>query len=298
MRISIVGPTASGKTNLAIDAARLFKAVAIFSCDSMAVYRFMDLGTAKPLKDELGGVRYRLIDLVDPTDEFSIAQFRTAADAGEGELGPDMVPFYVGGSGLYHSAVFDQLVIPPTDPVVRQKLETIVEEDGLDVMYAELSRLDPLAASRINSNNGRRIIRALEVIEITGSMFSSFGDGIAKYKDAGNVIYGLDFNFPELDLKIEARVDRLIQHGWIDECRWLKDNFNLSRTARLAIGYRELFDYCDGHTSLDDAREMIIRRTKKLARRQRSWFKRDPRIQWFGNSEELLIALSERLDVR
>ncbi len=288
MRISIVGPTASGKTNIAIDIATQMSDVALLSCDSMAVYKYMDLGTAKPNRIELRGVQYYLIDLVEPSEEFSIAQFRKAASLCEDSLEAANVPVYVGGSGLYHSAVFDSLAIPPTDATLRHNLELAIKETGTAVFYQRLQALDPEAASRIDPNNVRRIVRALEVIELTGQRFSSFGPGINNYRPSSNKILGIHLEVIDLDKRIADRVDKLIANGWVEECMWLRENTILSRTARLAIGYREMFDYLAGLTSMDQTRVDIIRRSQKLARRQRSWFARDPRIEWFDDPKQLL----------
>ena len=291
-----MGATAAGKTKLSLELARREARIALFSCDSMAVYRHMDIGTAKPTKAELGGLTYRLIDLVDPSEEFSIAAFQAHARAAEEELLDDKVALYVGGSGLYHSAIFNSLVIPPSDPEVRAALEADRGRIGFEAMYQRLKDLDPAAAAKIEINNSRRLVRALEVIEITASPYSGFGPGIAAYGSSDAVILGLSSDLGALDVAIANRVTEQFEAGWIQECEKLAAMGALSRSASFAIGYREIFAHLRGEISREGAIAATIRRTRRFARRQRSWFGRDPRIQWYNSSSQLIEALLEALD--
>lgn len=295
MRIGLVGATGVGKTGLALELARAEPRLALFSCDSMAVYRGMDLGTAKPGPEELGGVTYHLIDLADPGQEFSVADFQRAAEAEESALAPGRVPLYVGGTGLYVSAVFDRLAIPPSDPDVRSSIEAELAVVGPAAMHRRLLELDPLAASRMEQGNARRIVRALEVIAITGRPFSSFGPGLSSYREPGGRLFGLQMDFELLDRRIAARVSELLELGWLDECERLLAGGPLSRTASQAIGYHELFSVLRGEIELAEAVPVIIQRTRRLARRQRSWFRRDPRIAWREDPAELGADLLELL---
>ncbi len=294
-RIALIGATGIGKTALSLELARSDARVALFSCDSMAVYTHMDLGTAKPTPGELGSLKYRLIDLVMPTEEFSVAAFQRHALDAEAELGDEEVALYVGGSGLYHAVIFDALVIPPSDLAVRAALEAELAAVGFVEMYARLAAQDLAAAAKIEANNSRRLIRALEVIEITQRPFSSFGPGMTAYANRGELLFGLDTELAELDLRIEARVHELIEAGWVKECEELAELGELSRSASYAIGYRELFAYLDGEITLEAAIVATIARTRRLVRRQRSWFSRDPRIIWFSEPAKLRDAIYEHL---
>ena len=291
MRIGLVGATGVGKTGLALELARAEPRLALFSCDSMAVYRGMDLGTAKPDSKELGAITYRLVDLADPGQEFSVADYQRAAGSAENVLAAGQVPLYVGGTGLYFSAVFDRLAIPPSDPMVREGIANELGAVGAAEMHRRLAEVDPLAASRIEPGNVRRIVRALEVIAITGRRFSSFGPGLAAYREPGGLLFGLQMEFELLDARIEARVSELLGRGWLAECERLLAAGPLSRTAAQAIGYHELFSVLRGEAILDQVVPVIVARTRRLARRQRSWFRRDPRIVWHEDPAELGAAL-------
>ena len=291
-----MGATGAGKTKLSLELARHEARIALFSCDSMAVYRQMDIGTAKPSSAELGGLTYRLIDLVDPSEEFSIAAFQAHAKAAEDELRDGEVALYVGGSGLYHSAIFNSLVIPPSDPAVRATLEADLERVGFEVMYQRLKEIDPAGAAKIEINNSRRLIRALEVCEITASPYSGFGPGISAYEPSDAVILGLRSEIGVLDGAIANRVLEQFEAGWIQECEKLAAMGELSRSASFAIGYREIFAYLRGEITRERAIEATIARTRRFARRQRSWFGRDPRIRWYDSPAELSDALLGSLE--
>ena len=295
-RISIVGATGTGKTALSIKLALQDRRFELLSCDSMAVYRHMDLGTAKPRPEELGDLNYRLINLVEPTEEFSIAQFQHFAQEAQGNIAPGSIALYVGGSGLYHKAVFDRLTVPPTDWLVRRRIEQELVEMGSQDLYGRLIELDPLAAEKIEPTNSRRLVRALEVIEITKVPFSSFGFGITECPPESGLLFGLEVDARRLETAIAVRVDLLHQLGWVDECRALLEMGPLSRTASFAIGYREIFSYLKRETSLDEAIQQTIGRTRKFARRQRSWFGRDGRVKWFVDPSALGDALLVAID--
>ena len=290
-RISIVGATGTGKTALSIKLALQDRRFELFSCDSMAVYRHMDLGTAKPRPEELGDLNYCLINLVEPTEEFSMAQFQNFAQEAEAKVAPGSFVLYVGGSGLYHKAVFDRLTVPPTDWLVRRQIERELVEMGSQGLYGRLVELDPLAAEKIEPTNSRRLVRALEVIEITNAPFSSFGQGITQYPRESGLLFGLEIDAKLLETAIAVRVDLLHQLGWVDECRALLEMGPLSRTASYAIGYREIFSYLNREISLDEAIAQTIGRTRKFARRQKSWFGRDGRVKWFVDPNALADAL-------
>ena len=291
MHLAIVGPTASGKSALALELARGLGDVELVSIDSMQVYRGLDIGTAKPTPAERAAVPHHLIDVADPDEEWSVARFQQEARAAVADIeARGKRALLVGGTGLYVQAVIDPLTFPPEDRAVREAVLARTDDT-----YAELVRLDPDAASRIEPTNTRRIARALEVIELTGRPFSSFGSGLQTY---GPTVFpvrvaGVWLPREVLNARIAARVASMREAGLVDEVRALEELGALSRTAAQAIGYREVLDHLDGREpsldgrepSLDAALEAVVVRTRQFARRQRMWFRRDPRITWFGASE-------------
>ncbi len=275
----LVGPTASGKSALAMAAARHVGDVEIVSVDSMQVYRGMDIGTAKPSAAERAEIRHHLLDLVDPDADFSVTDFQAAArDAIAGIEARGHRALLVGGTGLYLRAVIDDLRFPGRFPEVAEEL---AGEPDTAVLHRRLVALDPVAASRMEPTNRRRVLRALEVIIGTGRPFSDGGPGLDAYPPVPHVLVGLRLPRPTLDERIEARYRAQIEVGFLDEVRALAARPDgLSRTARQALGYRELLAHLDGEMTLDEAVEMAILRTRRFARRQERWFRRDPRIAW------------------
>jgi tRNA dimethylallyltransferase len=297
--LAIVGPTASGKSALALEVARAFDDVELVSVDSMQVYRGLDIGTAKPSPAEQAQVPHHLIDVADPTDEWSVARFQQEARAAVADIeARGKRALLVGGTGLYVQAVVDPLTFPPEDRAVR---DAIVARSGTDDLHVELQRLDPDAAANIEPGNTRRIARALEVIEITGQPFSSFGKGIQSYGETVFPVRIVGVWLPRdvLNARIALRVQQMRDAGLVDEVRALRDRGALSRTAAQAIGSREVLAALDrdglhGNMELDAALDAVVVRTRQFARRQRMWFRRDPRITWFAapdNSCTLLPAL-------
>jgi tRNA dimethylallyltransferase len=281
--LALVGPTASGKSGLAMALAEELGDVEIVSVDSMQVYRDMDIGTAKPTAAEQQAVRHHLIDVLDPWEEFDVARFqrlaRTALDdiAGRGRRA-----LLVGGSGLYHRAVVDDLRIPGQYPEVRAELEA---EPSTTALHERLAALDPVAAGRMEPTNRRRVLRALEVTLGRGEPFSSSGPGLDAYPPSGIRQIGLEVEAPVLAERIAGRYRAQLAAGFVDEVRTLVDALaaagrTFSRTAEPALGYRELAAHLRGEESLEDAVEHAVVRTRQFARRQRSWFRRDPRVTW------------------
>jgi tRNA dimethylallyltransferase len=278
--LAVVGPTAAGKTELALAVAERLGAEVV-SADAMLVYRGMDIGTAKPTPEERARVPHHLVDLVDPGEEFSVARFQPLARAAIADvLGRGRVPLLVGGSGLYFHAVVDDFVFPPTDPAVRARLEAEAAEVGLPELYARLAAADPPAAARIQPANLRRTVRALEVIELTGRPFSSFraamDEPVSRYR---LTVLGLDPGAELLRARVAERVAAMARAGLADEVGRLAGR-PLSRTARQALGYKELLDAMERGTPLPEALEAVVRRTRSYARRQLAWFRRDPRVRW------------------
>ena len=266
--------------------------VELVSVDSMAVYRGMDIGTAKPTPEQRDVVPYHLVDLVDPSEEFTVPQFQRearAALAGIAERGHGAL--LVGGTGLYLRSVVDDLAFPGRFPEVAADLAAELEVAGpvgsegersaLAHLHGRLAELDPLAAGRIHSTNRRRILRALEVTLGSGRPFSSFGPGLERYPPTSVCQVGIRLEPRLLDDRIAARFERLMEAGFLDEVRRLASRpAGLSRTARQGLGYRELLAHVEDGVRLADAVEEAVRRTRAFARRQMAWFRRDPRIVW------------------
>jgi tRNA dimethylallyltransferase len=301
--LAIVGATASGKSALALAVTGAAGDAEIVSLDSMQVYRGMDIGTAKPSLAERDAVPHHLIDVADPSDEWSMRATQVAAHDAIADIerrGRRAV--LVGGTGLYVRAVVDALAVPRTDAAVRVALETqTATDEGLAGAYHQLRTRDPRAAARIEPSNRRRIVRALEVIEVTGRPFSSFGAGLADYGPPALdvTLVGIALARDEVATRIARRFAAMREAGLAEEVRALGASpRGLSRTARQAIGYKELLAHLSGEiATLDEALDLAVRRTRKFARRQRVWFRRDPRITWLpagGNSTELVHAVLAR----
>jgi tRNA dimethylallyltransferase len=274
----IVGPTASGKSSLAVQLGLRFSGTEIVSSDAMAVYRGMDVGTAKPTMAERHGLTHHLLDVVDPTEDYTVARFgQEVADVLADIEGRGGQAIVVGGTGLYVRAVVDDFTMPGQFPDVRQELET---ESDTAALYSRLEVLDPSAATKMLPTNRRRIIRALEVTVGSGQPFSSFGPGVDHYGETRFRLAGLDIDREEMDRRIEARYTDQMAEGFLDEVAGLMAT-GLSRTAAQALGYRELMAHLNGEIGLEEALEEAAKRTRKFARRQQRWFRRDPRIAWF-----------------
>lgn len=295
--VALVGPTASGKSALAHQLAVASGGdVEILAVDAMTVYRGMDLGTAKPTQAQRDEVHYHLLDLIEPSEEFTVAAYQRAArDAANDVWTRGGSVLYVGGTGLYGRAVLDNFDIPSRYPEVRAQLE-VRAEDELVQLYAELSELDPLAASRMEPTNSRRIVRALEVTLASGRAFSSYGAGLRTYGPVRVVQVGLRGDLVALDERIAARFHAWMHDGLIDEVVALaKTPGGVSRTARQAVGYRELLRHVEEDAALEQCVNEAITQSRRLARRQRSWFQRDPRIEWFDEPELAAARLVEVL---
>lgn len=288
----LVGPTASGKSALALEMARRLPGppVELLSVDSMQVYRGMDVGTAKPTAEERADVPHHLIDLADPGEDFSVAEFQAAAEhalAGISSRGHRAL--LVGGTGLYLSAILDGLEMPGRWPEVRAELE---EEPDAGTLHRRLVELDPVAAARMTPSNRRRVVRALEVTIGSGRPFSSYGPGLAEHPVTNHRIAGVWLPRPVVATRIRERVQAMVSAGLVEEVRSLSRRAGgLSRTARQALGYREILAHLAGRCTLEDALEETIRRTRAFSRRQRMWFRRDPRITWYGSASDPFAVL-------
>ncbi|MGO9558939.1 MAG: tRNA (adenosine(37)-N6)-dimethylallyltransferase MiaA [Acidimicrobiales bacterium] len=294
--LAIVGASATGKTSLAGAIADSVPQASLVSIDALAVYRGMDIGTAKPTRPGDAASRHcwQLVDLVDASEEFSVAEFQAAARDAIGrihEAGAAAV--LVGGTGLYHRAVLDDLELPGRYPHVAARLRTEADGPGGPAsLHARLRELDPVAAGRMEPLNARRVIRALEVTEGSGRRFSEFGPGLEDYPSIDTVVVGLALDRAQLDERLARRLSSQLDEGFVDEVRTLlAAPGGLSRTAAQAIGYREIAQYLQGERSLEDARSEAMRRLKSFARRQEAWFRRDPRVHWLRADDERLTEL-------
>ena len=276
--VAIVGPTAVGKTELSLTLAERLDAE-IVSLDSMQAYRGMDIGTAKPTAEELARVPHHMIDVSDPKSEVSVAEFRDMAREAVADIASrGRLPLLVGGSGLYFRAVVDDLRFPPRSAAVRSRLEAQADTDGPEALHEQLSAVDPAAAARIEVGNVRRTVRALEAIELTGSLFSEFDSSWDRYESVYDLaILGLSRERPVLYERIAARVDAMLAAGLVSEVEGLKQA-GLSRTASQALGYRQVLEMPGVPTG--ELRDEIVRATKRFARRQEAWFRSDPRVTW------------------
>lgn len=280
MRVAVIGPTASGKSSVAMAVAESEGDVELVSVDSMQVYRGMDIGTAKPTPAEQGRVPHHLIDLVDADHEYAVAEFQRAySSVLDGLSGRRRRAILVGGTGLYHRAVIDGLDMPGEWPAIRSRLQSEAERAGASALHARLAERDPAAAAKIDPNNTRRIVRALEVCEGSGRRFSSFGPGLDTYPPSPVTQIGLRWDRAVLTERIELRVHEMIESGLLGEVRALAAT-GLSKTAAQALGYKELLAHIEGTITLDEAVEQVILRTRQFAVRQLRWFQRDPRVRW------------------
>jgi len=280
--VAVVGATAAGKSGLSLDLAERLDGE-IVNTDAMAVYRGMDIGTAKPSVADRRRVPHHLLDLLEVTEPLTVAEFQAWARAAVAEIrGRGRTPVLVGGSALYTRAVLDRFEFPGTDPDVRRELEAELTQLGAPTLHARLAEADPEAAARILPDNGRRIVRALEVVTLTGR---PFGASLPEhtYADPRSIQIGVDIDRPSLDPRIARRVQEMFDAGLVEEVRrLLAAGLADGRTARTAIGYREVTAYLAGETSLDDAIETTTTATRRFSRRQDSWFRKDPRVVWVG----------------
>ncbi|MGW4202533.1 tRNA (adenosine(37)-N6)-dimethylallyltransferase MiaA [Streptomyces sp. NPDC004726] len=298
--IAVVGPTAAGKSDLGVFLARQLGGEVV-NADSMQLYRGMDIGTAKLTVDERAGIPHHLLDIWDVTEPASVAEYQRLARAEIDRLLTEgRTPVLVGGSGLYVRAAIDALDFPGTDPVIRARLEAELEAEGSGVLHARLAAADPEAGQAILPGNGRRIVRALEVIEITGKPFTANLPGHEAVYDTFQI--GVDVARPELDERISLRVDRMWDAGLVDEVRALEARgLREGRTASRALGYQQILTALAGECTPQEARDETVRATKRFARRQDSWFRRDPRVHWLNGGVEhrrelprLALTLIER----
>jgi tRNA dimethylallyltransferase len=297
--VGVVGPTATGKSDLAIALARRLRGEVV-GADASQLYRGMDIGTAKVPHDQRAGIAHHQLDVLDVTQEASVAAYQRHARADiDAVLGRGALPVVAGGSGLYVRAALDRLEIPPTDPAVRAGLEARLADQGVAPLLAELRGLDPAAADAIEPNNGRRVVRALEVVALTGRPFSATMPTREFVRPT--LLVGLRADRRALDARVDRRAARMFAAGLVDETRGLVDlGLREGRTASRAVGYAQALAVIDGRASVEDAVADTALRTRRLVRRQESWFGADPRVSWFdpfeGRWEDLVDRVVERVE--
>jgi tRNA dimethylallyltransferase len=292
--IAVVGPTATGKTALAVALARRLGGEVV-NADSMQLYRGMDVGTAKPTAEERGGVPHHLLDVWHVRQAASVAEYRRLARAEIDRLrAAGIPPLLVGGSGLYLRAVLDELDFPGTDPDLRGRLEEELAEVGAPALHARLAQVDPEAAAAVLPSNGRRIVRALEVVELTGGPFRARLPEPRPHYPA--VVVGLDREPAELDERVAGRVERMWARGFVAEVEALAaDGLREGPTASRALGYAQVLDQLDGELTAEEARDRTISATRRFVRRQRSWFRRDPAVTWLDAARRDLLDAAAAL---
>ncbi|GAB2502031.1 tRNA (adenosine(37)-N6)-dimethylallyltransferase MiaA [Promicromonospora xylanilytica] len=293
--VAVVGPTATGKSDLALDLAQALGHAEIVNADAFQLYRGMDVGTAKVPPAERRGIPHHQLDVLDPVQDASVARYqesgRADLDAITQRGGRAVV---AGGSGLYVRALLDAMDFPGTDPEIRSRLEARAEAEGRRALHAELSRLDPQAATSIGPHNTRRIVRALEVIELTGRPYTANLPRQEYVRPAVQI--GLDCSREVLDARVAARVDRMWATGLVDEVRALASpeqggtGTGLGVTASRAVGYAEVLAWWRGESTEAEAREAVTANTRRLARKQMGWFGRDPRVHWLDASSPDLLS--------
>lgn len=285
--IFLVGPTAIGKTEVSIELAKILNCE-IISCDSMQVYRGMDIGTSKPSKNLLASVPHHLVNILETSEEFSVAQFREMAiKAMEEILAKDKIPLFAGGSGLYVKVLIDGIFKgPSSDRELRASLKQAADEFGVGVLYKRLEKLDPETAAKVHPNDLRRILRALEVYEKAKAPISELKKETRGLSGEYEIkIFGLDMDRKILYRRIDQRSDEMFSAGLVDESRRLIGQ-NLSLTASQALGYKEVFGFLRGEFGLEETKRLVKRNTRRFAKRQLTWFRRNERIDWIDVDED------------
>lgn len=303
----IAGPTAVGKTAFAIEIAKRCGGE-IVSCDSMQIYRYMDIGSAKPSREELAAVPHHLIDIVDPGEEFSVARYqKLAMEAIRDIHARGKLPVICGGTGLYLNSILYEMQFGegPKDPALRERLERIAREEGSAALHGLLLQKDPEAAARIHPNNAKKLIRALERLELGEGAVQAFQDVRTPNPELDPILVCLDRDREELYERIDRRVDLLMEAGLAEEVRMLQDmGLSESNISMLGIGYKEMLAWLRGECTREEAADRIRRNTRHYAKRQLTWFRRYDTMKWLNISaydteeaalEDLLRWLTERL---
>ncbi len=300
--IVIVGPTAVGKTYVSVELAKKLS-TEIISADSMQIYKGMDLGTAKVREEETHGITHHMIDIVKPDEDYSVSDFKSnAEEIIDGLLVENKVPIIVGGSGLYvNSLIYDlDFGKAKSDEKIRDHYTQYYKDHGEDALYELLLKVDPESTEKIHKNNVKRVIRALEVHDITGKKFSELNTDIRKASDKYDcILIGLSMERKTLYERINQRVDEMLSDGLIDEVKRLIENgYDKNLASMRGIGYKEIVDYLEGITDYEEAVNILKRNTRRFAKRQYTWFLKDENIKWFSmdNLEEIDLTIENILD--
>lgn len=285
--IVIAGPTASGKTALSIDLARKLNGE-IVSADSMQIYKYMDIGTAKPDLEERAGIPHHMMDIIEPQEEYSVAQYTEAARSCMKEIAKrGRTPIVVGGTGLYISSLVENIHYEdtPTDETLHAELEAFAREEGAEALHMRLAQCDPVAAAQIHANNVKRVLRALEMCLLTGLTLEERNARSKSGPQAFDfTVYAIDMDRSVLYDRIDRRVGIMAEAGLVEEVRRVSA-MGMSRTARQGIGYKEILDYFDGKMSLDDALDQIRQGSRNYAKRQLTWFRRPEWVSWKSSED-------------
>ncbi len=297
--VVIVGPTASGKTAVSIELAKKINGE-IISADSMQIYKYMDIGTAKPTLDEMQGIKHYMLDVVMPDETFNVAKYKSMAESAIEEiLKKGKVPIIVGGTGLYINTLVDGIEFAdvPGDEEYRNELIEKGYREGAMSIYKELEKVDSESAKKIDPNNIRRVARALEIYKVTGKTKTQLDIESRKEVKYDYRLFGMEWDRETLYNRIDLRVDKMIEAGLIDEVRNVTEKFKISNTAIQGLGYKEVIEYLNGNISYEEMIEKLKLETRHYAKRQLTWFRRDKRIKWIKPDENATCVIINELQV-
>lgn len=297
--VVIVGPTASGKTAVSIELAKKINGE-IISADSMQIYKYMDIGTAKPTLDEMQGIKHYMLDVVMPDETFNVAKYKSMAESAiEGILKKGKVPIIVGGTGLYINTLVDGIEFAdvPGDEEYRNELIEKGYREGAMSIYKELEKIDSESAKKIDPNNIRRVARAIEIYKVTGKTKTQLDIESRKEVKYDYRLFGMEWDRETLYNRIDLRVDKMIEAGLIDEVRNVTEKFKISNTAVQGLGYKEVIEFLNGNISYEEMIEKLKLETRHYAKRQLTWFRRDKRIKWIKPDENATCVIINELQV-
>ncbi len=293
--IVIVGPTASGKSDCAIELAKRIDGE-IVSADSMQIYREMNIGTAKVTNEEMSGVKHYMINIVNPDEDFNVAMYKKMAEEALEEIvSKGKTPIVVGGTGLYINTLVNGIEFSEIDKdeEYRKELENRVSAEGIDSIYEELKSVDPEAANIIDKNNVRRVIRALEIYKVTGKTKTELDKESIKETKFDFLMYGIKTDREELYNRINKRIDYMMEQGLVSEVEELNKKYKMSKTALQGLGYKEVIEYINGNCNYDEMIEKLKMETRRYAKRQITWFKRDERITWVPKEKLVGVIMQQ-----
>lgn len=293
--IVIVGPTASGKSDCAIELAKRIDGE-IVSADSMQIYKEMDIGTAKVTDEEMSGVKHYMINIVNPDEDFNVAMYKKMAEEALEEIASKgKMPIVVGGTGLYINTLVNGIEFSEIDKdeEYRKELEKKVSVEGIDGIYEELKSVDPEAANIIDKNNVRRVIRALEIYKVTGKTKTELDKESIKETKFDFLMYGIKTDREELYNRINKRIDYMMEQGLVSEVEELNKKYKMSKTALQGLGYKEVIEYINGNCNYDEMIEKLKMETRRYAKRQITWFKRDERITWVPKEKMVDVIMQQ-----